>query len=264
MWSTTTGGATGASVPGSGDAVILDAATCVGGVTCTITVNTSFTILSLNMDACTATTTGCILDFATNNNSPTFSATAGVSLQGTGTRTVNMGSGMWTLSSASATWAVTASLTLNQGTSTILFSNVAPIARTFTSGGKTYNSVTIAAPTVPAPAIFTFAGAATFSTLTIGGGIFPNFPSATTTTITTLNTSGTSTAPVLMFSSSTSTAATLSVTSATMTWNVVKSMTFSGSAVSATNSLDAGGNTGTITITPPSTGGGGGGHIIGG
>src|SRR5262245_672467 len=90
MWSTTSGGGTGASVPGSGDAVILDAATCVGGTTCTITVNTNPTIQSLTMGACTASTTGCILDFSVNNNSPTLSVVPSLSVTGTGTRNLKM------------------------------------------------------------------------------------------------------------------------------------------------------------------------------
>src|SRR5258708_36798458 len=60
MWSTSSGGATGASVPGASDPVIFDGSTCVGGTTCTTTVNTNPTIASLTMGSCTASTTGCI------------------------------------------------------------------------------------------------------------------------------------------------------------------------------------------------------------
>jgi len=75
----------GRQFPVSADNVTLDAATCVGGTTCTITVNTNFNITALTMGACTASTTGCILDFSINNNNVTL--TGGLfDVSGTGTR----------------------------------------------------------------------------------------------------------------------------------------------------------------------------------
>src|SRR6185369_2856541 len=97
IWGTTSGG-TGASVPGSSDAVILDAATCVGGVTCTATMGAGYnpTWQSITMGACTASTTGCIFDWSANNNNVTLSAATGLNNNNTGTRTLNMGAGNWT------------------------------------------------------------------------------------------------------------------------------------------------------------------------
>ncbi len=137
MWSTTSGGATGASVPGTSDSVVFDAATCVGGVTCTTTVNTNFTIQTLTMGACTASTTGCILDFSINNNSPTFN-TSGVNISGTGTRTLKMGSGTFSITGTSGVWnAITVTnLTLTQGTSNISFSGNTNNPRQFIGGEK--------------------------------------------------------------------------------------------------------------------------------
>jgi len=68
IWGTASGG-TGASVPGSGDAVILDGNTCVGGTTCTATMGAAYnpTWQSFDMSACTASTSGCIFDANTNS-----------------------------------------------------------------------------------------------------------------------------------------------------------------------------------------------------
>lgn len=249
-WASSSNGAGGQSVPGSADTVTIDASSGTAGATYTITVNTSFTILSLNMDAATGTTTGAILDFATNNNSPTFTASAGFSAGGTGTRTLNMGSGTWTLSSGAASWIATVSLTLSAGTSTIAFTaTTLTNNRTFTSGGLTYNAVTFASPTLATSGFqITWGGAATIASLTFGAGTYVVWP-ALTNTITTLVASGTASRPILFLNASNSTSATLALTTATMAWNVLKNITCTGSPT-ATNSLDAGNNSG-ITIAPP-------------
>lgn len=109
-WSTSSGGAGGAAVPTSADTVTLDASSGGG----TITVNTSFTITSLTMGAFTGT-----LDFATNNNSPTMQS---FNASGTGTRTLNMGSGTWSITGTSGTvWNISTAtnMTMNQGTGTV-------------------------------------------------------------------------------------------------------------------------------------------------
>lgn len=116
MWSTTSGGATGASPPVAGDGVTLDGATCVGGTTCTITVAADLAMSVLVMGACTAATTGCILDFSINNNNITFNASGqanALNISGTGTRTLKMGNGTWTFASASGTTVINAGTTTN-------------------------------------------------------------------------------------------------------------------------------------------------------
>lgn len=84
-WAATSGGASGASVPGSGDTVTLDGSSGGG----TVTVNTNVNVTSITMGAFTGT-----LDFATNNNTVTLVTFSG---SGTGTRTLNQGSGQWTI-----------------------------------------------------------------------------------------------------------------------------------------------------------------------
>lgn len=257
MWSTTTGGATGASVPGSSDAVLFDAATCVGGVTCTVTVNTTVNIQSIQMGACTASTTGCIIDFNANNNNVTLSANPGYNGSGTGLRTLKMGSGTWTLSNATAgstPWSMgtTTNLTLDPGTSTIVYSG-APTTGTLSFSGSslTYNNLTINSNSSKGGVTFT--GSNTFNVVTITSPNSVFFTSATTQTVTTLNAVGTLSSLIEFASSSIATAATISKTSGTMTLQYVglRAMTFSGGATFvATNSYDFGLNSG-ITITPP-------------
>lgn len=261
MWSTTTGGGTGASAPTSSDAVILDAATCVGGTTCTITVNANLNIGSITMGACTASTTGCILDFSANNNSVTISFFSG---SGTGTRTLNMGSNTFTVTSASGTvWDNTtvANFTFNANTSTILLSATALANRALSLGTKIYNNITV---TNAARSDFwvQFTGASTISgnlTLTNLGGV--RWPNSITVIITgTITYSGTFANPALFISDG-SGVATLSVGAANVLTNVVvQNITKVGSgSISATSSFDAGSNT-NVTITAPPAGG----RIIGG
>lgn len=74
------------------------------------------------------------------------------------TRTITMGSGLWTLSGTGTVWTTdtTTGLTFNKNTANILLSDTSGTARAFTGGGLTYNKLTIG-------------GATGTSTLTIGG-----------------------------------------------------------------------------------------------
>lgn len=270
MWSATTGGATGASVPGSADTVTLDAATCVGGVTCTITVNTNPTIVSLTMGACSAATAGCVLDFSANNNSITLtSATTPFSASGTGTRTLNMGNGTWTLSGSptvsSTLWNIltTTNLTFSAGTSTIAFTGTGAFPSSFTGGGLTYATIAVSANVNRGG--FVINGANTFGTLTVAAPNYVSLQQTTTLTITNAFTFTGTAGNSINLSSATSTGiSTLSTAAAsTLTWGAVRGITLTGGgSLTATNAFDAGGNT-NVTITPPSASGSSG-HIIGG
>lgn len=265
MWSASTGGATGASVPGSADTVTLDAATCVGGVTCTITMGAAYnpTIQSLTMGACTGATTGCVLDLSVNNNSPTVTANTGVSITGTGTRVLRMGTGTWTLSgtvtntNSANIWTATTTtnLTLTPSTSTIKLTGNSAGQRSFIGGGLTYGNVTFDSNTSGGNVSVT--GANTFATLTVNGQQNVVFPLTTTNTITSLVVTGTSTLQASIGSASGAAITTLSVAAGTQTlnWAAIQRITFTGGATFVgSNSFDLGGNTG-ITISPPSAGG---------
>jgi hypothetical protein len=125
IWSATSGGGTGASVPGSGDTVTMDGSS--GGGTVTLGYNP--TVTSITMGAYTGT-------FAASTFSPTM---ATFSASGTGTRTLNMGSGTWTLTGSGTTiwqFTTTTGLTFNAGSSTVDFSYSGSTGtRTITGGG---------------------------------------------------------------------------------------------------------------------------------
>ena len=64
-------------------------------------------------------------------------------------RTLRMGSGLWTLTSTSTIWSVTSAsaFTFYKGTADILLSDTSTAARTFTGGGLSYNKLTIGGAT---------------------------------------------------------------------------------------------------------------------
>ncbi len=255
MWSTTTGGATGASVPGASDAVILDGATCVGGITCTITVNANLNISSLTMGACTASTTGCILDFSANNNS--FAATT-VSLTGTGTRTLKMGSGTWTITGTGTLWtlATATNMTLTPGSSNLVLQANGIASGTFTTAnGVTYGHITINAMVNNASAGLMFFSANTFTinTLDIQPFNYITFQNATVTITNPITWTGNSSNGVRVNDLTATVAA-----GSTMKFAALFNTHWTGAPV-ATASFDEGQNSG-ITITNS----GGGGCILGG
>jgi hypothetical protein len=247
-WSTTTGGAGGASVPGTSDAALFDANSGGG----TVTVNATITIQSITCGAFTGT-----LDFSANNNNVTLSATGGMSAGGTGTRTVNLGNGTWTLSATSGTvwnFGTVTNLTFNANSSTIVLSGAAANCVVFSGGGLTYNAVQFLANNC-----VSVVGSNTIGTLTVTAPNAIYLTASTTNTLTNAPTiTGTSSSPVAILQNGPATGTVaISCASGTMAldWAAVRGTVFSGGATfTATNSLDLGGNSG-ITITPPTGGG---------
>ncbi len=266
MWSTTSGGATGASAPTSSDVAILDNNTCVGGTTCTITTFAGTISLSeLQFSTCTGSTTGCILDASANNTNFTISSGGNtVSFGGTGTRTLNMGNGTWNLTAGQAYWAGTncTNLTLNANSSTITFSASITNQSRFDGCGKTYNVVSFAGGGTAA--IF-IGGSNTFNTLTFNNTAIVTFGNSTTQTITTLTNYSGSASAALIMASSNAIFAGFTISSAnnwTCNYCAFNRATFTGGGTfTANNSFNTGGNSG-ITINGPTSGGGG--RIIGG
>jgi hypothetical protein len=113
---------------------------------------------------------------------------------GTSVRTLNMGSGTWTLSGTGTVWDCSSNtnFTLNPNTSNIVLSDTSVTARTFAGGGLTYNNLTIGGTT--GISTLTFTGSNTFNTLsstkTVAHTIL--FTASTTNTFTTFNINGTS------------------------------------------------------------------------
>lgn len=132
-WSATSGGAGGASVPGSADTTFFDANSGTGTVTFT---NGAVTIIStaistanitLSLDAAFTLSNLITVSagtFTTNNYSVTA---AGFALSFTTVRTINLGSSTVTLTASGNAFNATinTNLTFNAGTSTITFSSAA-------------------------------------------------------------------------------------------------------------------------------------------
>ena len=271
IWFTATGGGgSPTTIPGSGDFAIFDGATCAGGLTCTITAGTDIsgtTLLGFTAGACTASTTGCILDFSVNN--PSFTLTNVSSFSGTGTRKFLFGTGTWTFTSTSQGTLYDLTTTTNLDatsvlTNTIIYSGNSTVLRTFAGGGRTYGTFSILANTARHGIVIS--GANTFGTLSIANGTWVQIPAGATTTISNAPTiTGTSALPVSFQSSNINVGvATISVSSGTVAFDYTAffGITGTGGATfTATNSYDLGRNT---NIGFPAWSAGGGGRIIGG
>lgn len=262
-WASSSGGIGGVAVPASTSPVTFDGSSGGGTVTVAATINGSNTIAGLTLGAFTGT-----LDFATNNPNIT---TIFVSLTGTGTRTLNMGSGTWTLNNAAAQdmWdaTTTTNLTFNKNTSTILANFTH--ATNFRTGGLSYNTITVGASPSEGASLLFSVGNPTFANFNITAPSYVKFNFATTTTITNAFAwTGSSGSIINIGSGLAGTPATITTgsgTTNTATWAAFNSITFTpvgGSTLAATNSFDLRGNSGTgFTITAPATGGGT--HILG-
>lgn len=247
-WAATSGTAGGQTVPGSGDTVTFDGSSGGG----TVTVNhASLSVTSITAGAFTGT-----LDFNTNNNNVTAQT---VDFGGSGTRTINMGSGTWTLTGTGGNvWScnTTTGLTPTFQNAAIVFSGNST-SRNFLAGGPTngYGSLTI--NNNSSKGYVNFTGTTTFASMTVGSGNTIALPQATTTITGALTITGTSTAPGGLVSNGVSAGvATISVGSAsTIDWGGILAVTRSGAGtLTATNSLDMGRNSSFTSITPPSGG----------
>lgn len=164
-----------------------------------------------------------------------------------------MGSGTWTLTGSGITvfdLSTTTGLTPTFSNAPLILS-ANSAARNFFGGNQTYNSFTVANNSTLGTINITATN--TFASMTIGSGNNIQVQSGVTTTITgALNINGTAAAPGGLFSNNATAAATVSVGSASaLTWSAVARITKAGAgSISATNSLDLGGNTG-ITVTTP-------------
>lgn len=260
-WSASTGGAGGASVPGSSDDVTFDGSSGGG----TVTVNTNPSIVSLTMGAFTGT-----LDFATNNNNITISSGNALNISGTGTRTLNMGSGTWTFTAVDTGFsqAIAAStltnMTLNVNTSTVLFSAVATGIRQINSGSLTgafaLNNVTVT-NAAPSPFAIYFRNNFSCANLTLTNllGVEIACNAVVTVSGTVTWAGGSSATSVAIFNTDGvvgSGAGTLNLANAwTPAWIVFQNITKAGAgSIVASNALNGGGNVG-ITINAPSSGG---------
>jgi hypothetical protein len=260
-WSTTTGGAGGASVPGTSDDVTFDGSS--GGGTVTVNFGGLITILSITITNFTGT-----LDFTSQTSGVTLTGTTGFGGGGAATKTLNLGSGTFTISNAGANWDSSgAGLTLNAGTSTITFTaSTGTSFQRFFGGNKTYNNVTIGANAEQA--LFLSGGGCTIAALTVNAPRVVSFTGGGTYTVTNLTVSGSSSSALvaLMGEGNQASKGIISLAnSASVSWCAFNQLQVSGAGtITATNSFDLANNTGNLSITPPSVGGGGVIGVIGG
>ncbi len=275
IWFTATGGTGSATtVPTSADAATFDAASCAGGTTCTFVVGatinaTSNQIQQINFGTCTATTTGCILDFATNNPSITF-LTGGMSGTGTGTRTIIGGNGTMTFTGAGQ-WDFTNpsgyTYTPTGNMNFVFSSTILTGLQAFQGGSKNYGGATLTVNGRANGTGFTYSGANTLGTVNFNGPLYVTAPVLVTNTITNLNMTGTLAAPVVFgFISANSSLSTWNVTNPpSLTYVALRAITFGTSVANCSPCWDLGANTmNGGSITAPTGGGAASGKIIGG
>lgn len=257
-WDATDGTHWSASTaPVAGDAVVFDGTS--GGGTVTVAADVAgIAFLSLAAGAFTGT-------LAFNTNNPNMEFTSFVSLSGSGTRTINLGSGTWTISGTTTgtVWDVTTTtnLTLTASSATVAFTG-ATTQRTMIPGASTsYGAWTVANNSSKGTLHMNSTGV-TWGSITIGSG---NGLYTTSTTVTgAINITGTSSLPSGLVSNNGANVATITVGSASaLDWCGVMQITKAGAgSITATNSLDMGRNTSFVSITSPSGGGSSGGQRV--
>jgi hypothetical protein len=174
----------------------------------------------------------------------------------TNTRTLTMGSGLWTLSGTGTVWNLVASnLTFNKDTANILLSNTTTTARTFTGGAVTYNKLTIGGAT--GTSTTEIRSTNTFSELASTKTVAHTIRFADNQTITTWTVTGTFGNVVTVNSASAGNRRTITLTNSTAGTVDYLSVTDIGIAATnrfyvGTNSTDGGNNLNVIFAGGPS------------
>ena len=151
---------------------------------------------------------------------------------GTATRTINMGSGTWTMTGA-VNWSCTGAtgLTLNANTSTIKLTDATSSTKTFGGNGYTYNNLWI---TGAGTGAYIIAGSNTFADFKIDTPPHTvSFTAGTTQTVSTFTVNGSSGNLITLQSTSAGSAWTLSKSSGTIsvTYCSIKDSTGTGGAI---------------------------------
>lgn len=185
------------------------------------------------------------------------------------TRVISPGTATWTINGTSATpWdlaSAAGNLTLNASNLTLVFSASATSSRIVALGtSKSYGTVTLVNSGSNPYTIDLAAGTAvTIATLNITAPIIVRLTASVTYTITNAVTwAGTAfNNPIQILAGSAITPTLALGAASTCAWCVIGGIAFSTSTLTATNSIDMKGNSGTVSISGP---GGSGGRIIGG
>lgn len=250
-WAASSGGASGASVPGSADTATWDGSSGAG--TTTLNFGGTWTVQSITMGAFTGT-----WDNSVNNNNVTVSAAGGISGTGTATRTIRLGSATYNLTAANPTWNFTTvtNLTFTGSSATVQFSGGSTGQRQFNGGGQSYGSLVLGANGGNGTP-YQITGANTIGTLSVTAPAFIQWPALATNTISNaFNLSGSLGSYIFFGVSNILSTATLSLPSGgSLNWAALQGITVTNGTLTATNSFDLLGNIngsgGTVTIKPP-------------
>lgn len=244
-WGTASATGSGATVPGSSDAVTFDA------VSGSCVVNTTVGVQSITCGAHVGT-----LDFSANNNNVALSGQTGLSATGTGVRTLNLGNGTWSIAGGAGgtpwNFATITNLTFNANSSVLSFSGVLAAGRSITLGaGLTYSTITLGANA--SGGAYDFGSATnTVATFNITAPNTVRFGNGITLTITNaISWVGSSASQINLLAALNTTSTISSANSGTLAWCGIRDLTFAGGGTfTAQNSFNLGHNSG-VTITPP-------------
>jgi len=179
-------------------------------------------------------------------------------ISGTTTRSLTMGSGIWTATSTGAAWsaATVTGLTFSGASATIKFTNSSASSKTFAGGGLTYGTFWVATGSTGTT---TISGSNTFSVLKSDVGRAIILTASTTQTLTTASGaqfSG-SAGDLVTITSTSSTNASISVASGTVSVDYVSltdnTATGGASFYAGANSTNGGDNPGWTFTAPPAT-----------
>lgn len=250
-WATSSGGAGGASAPVAGDNVIIDghASGLNGG---TITTDTSIAAVAFG-----ALTTGAMVGTLTINNHNTSFTTW--SNSGSGTRTINMGSGTMSLTGTAAfstvlNFATLTNCTFNEGTSTVSVTGVATSYRALNFGGETIYNISIA-PASQSSGQLAFTANVTCHDFTVTNTSWLEVSNAVVTVTNDSTITGSAAVPTTITLTS-GTAPFVLATADTWTYVNLLGITRGGAGSLTCNNSFISPSTGTITVNNPSSGGG--------
>lgn len=257
-WSNSTGGVSCSCEPTTTSQLTFDGSSGGGTVTAAASLPA---FQSLSVGAFTGT-----LTFGTNNPNVTLNAgtPTNIILTGAATKTINFGSGTWTLkNTASNLWDCTTvgGLTLQASSATFIVNNNFTAAASIIGCGNSASfnmgnwQIGSGQSTAGAPSLATTSGYMNNLTLTGGAVDFSN--GQTYTVNGTFSTTSTSSTPAELRSTLSSTIALTN--NATASWIAFRGITFSTSHMTATNCFNLNGNNfgSGGTCTAPSAGGGG-------
>jgi hypothetical protein len=264
-WSNTTGGASCSCEPTNSATLTFDASSGAG------TVTAAGGTLAIGAITSGAYTGSLLFDTNNPNVNMTTATVPSFNNSGSGTRTINTGSGTWTITCSGCqagtlwNWGTLTGCTCTASNSTINMTNNSGGTVSFNGGAPTGNYGTVG---FAGKSGFTLSGATTFTTVNLTAPVALLSPNAVTTTITNnFNWTGSSSNWIYVGAASGTTTISVGAGSgtSTCTYCTVRATTFSGGGITftGTNAIDLGINSG-MSFTLPSFGGGGSVGIIGG